>query len=638
MKILKARNGIALVAVLAIMLITSLFIPVMFNLSDASLYSAVRGTDRQRALYFSRTITEMSVASFTKIDNKNSREDAQLTQGETAFINAIRNLSDSESSSYNPYGKIETETIYMLSKTVDGEEDIKYASDVATKDALINDGYALRGEGSCTITFDGTVNYYEVYGDGTKVEFNKAADPNDPMNKTDLAKREKIYNNLIREVDETTGKPKLDEDGKVIDGEYTKAVKAGTAEYTLSKVVNKNLVFTSIATVNGIKAEKQCVVVMKATPSQDDWLTFGSPDLDNTGGNQVFVDPNRATTIVPISYQQTTELGIQSQPLLVYSCMGNMIIQPHNFLDCYPEDDKVVENDANGRVSHGVNGTEFVLGVQPGLNYGTNNVPGNVLDGVNYDTQQKDIQYNNFVAFAASNVIRCELPIDLLINPCRTRGLHLGDGDNKNASLYKIMIFQAPVVQFAKTTDMMVSFYDIDDARRMSSIILTAPENTPYTYYNEDRQKTVKAGMVYFEQDCYLWIIEYGDEGEMDGIEMQTIYRKSDDITKVKIAKAGDVYYFNSEVPSVNKATGKEEKVGLSLTSYYIETKYVDDNLTSDSGSLWKKMRNSLIASYLNQQDKMYVEDDLWYVGNVNEMASTIEVPPVDDYYVVWTK
>ena len=69
MKILKARNGIALVAVLAIMLISSMFIPVMFNLSDASVYSAVRGTDRQRASYLARTVTEMSVAAFKKFDS-----------------------------------------------------------------------------------------------------------------------------------------------------------------------------------------------------------------------------------------------------------------------------------------------------------------------------------------------------------------------------------------------------------------------------------------------------------------------------------------------------------------------------------------------------------------------------------------
>lgn len=641
MKILKARNGIALVAVLAIMLISSLFIPLMFNLSDSSLAIAVKGTDRQRAMYFARTITEMSVASFTKIDHKSSGDNPQLTQGETAFINAIRNLSDPESANYNPYGKIETETVYMLSKTVDDEEIIEYASDETARDNFINDGYMLRGEGSCTITFDGSVNYYKVYADGTKVEFNEPTDPNDPMNKEDLVKRERIYNNLIRVLDEN-GEPVI-ENKKTVDGEYTKAVKAGTADYTLSKIQNKNVVFTAIATVNGITEEKQCIVVMKTTPSQDDWLVFGSPDLGNTGGNQVFVDPNKASAIVPISYAKGGSPldDVQSQPLLVYSCMGNMVINPHNFLYNSPDGEGGVTPDANGRVSSGANGTNLVLGVMPGLNYGTNNDPtGNLLDGVNYDEQKDEVQYNNFVAFAASNVIRVEMPIDLLVNPCRVGGLtRPGDGSEPNASLYKIMIFQAPVIQFAGRTDMMVSFYERSDkARRMSSIILTAPENTPYTYYNDERGKTVKAGMVYFEQDCYLWIIDYGNEGIAHTVlDTQTVYRKDSDFRIVKIANAGDVYYFNAEVPSKDKDTGKEEKVGLSLASYYIETKYANQ-LTSESTNFWNEMRNELVASYLNQQEKMYVEDDFIKIGNVREMASVVEVPPVDDYYVVWTK
>jgi Tfp pilus assembly protein PilX len=49
MKILKMRNGIALMAVLVIMFLTSLFIPVMFNLSNTSVRIAVKGTDRQQA-------------------------------------------------------------------------------------------------------------------------------------------------------------------------------------------------------------------------------------------------------------------------------------------------------------------------------------------------------------------------------------------------------------------------------------------------------------------------------------------------------------------------------------------------------------------------------------------------------------
>jgi hypothetical protein len=76
---------------------------------------------------------------------------------------------------------------------------------------------------------------------------------------------------------------------------------------------------------------------MKSTPSQDDSLVFGTPDLENTGGNQVFVDPNKATAIVPIKYGPTFK-GIQNQPLLVYSCKGNMVIEAdYSFLNCTPK-------------------------------------------------------------------------------------------------------------------------------------------------------------------------------------------------------------------------------------------------------------------------------------------------------------
>ncbi len=655
MKILKARNGIALIAVITIMLLTSLFIPVMFGMSDSSLAIAVKGTDRQRANYLARTVTEMCVASFTKIDTKKNNHQ-ELASSEQSFINAIAALSDSKNANYNPYGEIKSTTIYMLTKTVDGEEDIVYESTESEKDARINAGYVLKGEASCTITFDGSVNYYKIYtADGRKEECFPVNNPNDPMNPDDLAIRELAYKNQIRVLD-TDGNPKVDSDDKVLDGDYTKAVKNGTADYSLTKIENKNLIFTSTATVNGITAKKQCVVVMKATPSQDDCLVFGTPDLDNTGGNQLFVDPNKATAVVPIKYNQNIGMGMQNQPLLVYSCVGNMVIQPHNFLVSFPkprvdgeegyDSDKEeyyqnlrnlianVDSDGDGRASAGNGGSTLKLGIQPGVNYGDNNVPSDEIDGVNYDYQQKEIQYNNFVAFAATNAIRVELPIDLMVNPCRTR-VRFGDGPEQNASLFKIMIFQAPVIQFAGTTEMMMSFYNIDNARRMSSIVLTAPESTPYTYYNEDRGKSVKAGMVYFEQDCYLWIIKYGEDGE--DWTSQTRYDKNSTIHPYKVANAGDVYYFNAEVPSINKDTGLEEKVGLSLTAYYIETKYATDP-ESTAGSFWKDTREDLFKAYLNQQDKMYKEDDLYYIGNLYEMGSVIEEPAVEDYYIVWTK
>ena len=657
MKILKARNGIALVAVLTIMLISSLFIPLMFNLSDTSLYVAVKNSERQRANYFARTITEMCVASFTKIDTKRTKdnpdEDEKLNNEEKAFVRTIINMSDPDSANYDPTGKIETQTIYMLSKMDNGEEVIEYASDETVKNELISSGFVVKGEGSCTITFDGTVNYYKVKNDGTKEEiFPATTKPGDEGYKAELSEREKNYMNMIRILDED-GNPKLN-GKKVIDGEYTKAVKNGTADYTLTKIQNKNLVFTATATVRGIKAEKQCVVVMKSTPSQEDSLVFGSPDIFNTGGNQIFVDPNKATAIMPISYGQTPELGgVQNQPLLIYSYMGNMVIQPHKFLDSYPADEKLdgAVRDENGRVTGGYNGTTLELGIAPGINYNDDNNPdSNIIAGVNYAEQKYDIQYNNFVAFAASNAIRVELPINLMVNPCRTGrpgdwkidvGAILGgniDLRPNNASLFKIMIFQSPIVQFAGKTTLMMSCYPMPEkAYRMSSIVLTAPENTPYSYYNEARGKTVKAGMVYFEQDCELWLIEYDNSG-VENSSLETIYRKNKDFKKTVIFKKGDVYYFNTEVPS-RGTSGKDEKVGVSLTGYWMETQYAEKLDEDGKGSgIWNETRHAVLKSYINQQDKMYVEDDMFYLGNIYEVGSGFDVPPIEDYYVVWTK
>ena len=78
------------------------------------------------------------------------------------------------------------------------------------------------------------------------------------------------------------------------------------------------------------------------------------------------------------------------------------------------------------------------------------------------------------------------------------------------------MVFQAPVIPFNGRLDMLMSFYQSNpsDARRMSSVVLAAPTSTPYSYENRDREnKVVKAGMVYFTEDCYLWIIPYGENG-----------------------------------------------------------------------------------------------------------------------------
>ena len=223
---------------------------------------------------------------------------------------------------------------------------------------------------------------------------------------------------------------------------------------------------------------------------------------------------------------------------------------------------------------------------------------------MNYDDTKEVAQMDNFVAFTSTNAIQVDMPVNLLVNPCRANRL----GDNisrKNGSLYKVMMFQAPTIQFNRRIDTMMSFYvptNNADARRMSSIVLMAPEDTPYSYWNEDRQKVVKAGMVYFQEDCYLWIIPYGEDGSAS-------------------SWAG----FLSE-----------------LTGYYLETEYIpnmEQIETGDWWQIWSNTKTAIFANYMNgafgERETTYVKDDFKYFGNMK--TDPIEVPEVDDYYTIWT-
>ena len=595
MKILKKRNGIALVAVLTIMLITSLFIPVMFNLTDTSLAVAITGTDRQRSSYLARTICEMSVAAFKKFDSEeytkidpNAIDEVsgkKLTELYTGLTAAEKAHYDKLIAEYNKLksgekDKILTDTVYMYSTTKTGTEYVKVITrngveienkiskksydelliayeDMTTKgedpgyelrtydnrtiEELVyatqgtdeyttysgNSAYTLVGSGYCEITYDDSVHYYKTINSTQKVE------------EVDEAEYERLLNQL-----ETNLKNNI------------------AVDYSVSKKENKNVNFTSTATVKNITIRRSCVLVLQTYPGEEDWLTLGIENIGGTGGNQVFVDPKKASARIPIEYDQAVDTSYVKQTLLVYSAVGNMLIQPAKLTDKNtPLKDGNGNNilDANGNIvydkaSTGVNNSEFVLGIQPGLNTTPNNDPSyEIIDGMNYESSKEVSQMNNFVAFTSTNAIQVDMPVNLLVNPCRANRL----GDNitkKNGSLYKVMLFQAPTIQFNRSIDTMMSFYvptNNSDARRMSSIVLMAPEDTPYNYYNEDRKKVVKAGMVYFQEDCYLWIIPYGEDGSASswaGFLSETVYERDSDFTKIKIANAGDVYQFNADV------------------------------------------------------------------------------------------
>ena len=677
MKILKARNGIALVAVLAIMLISSMFIPVMFNLSDTSLMIAVKGTDRQRASYLARTVTEMSVAAFKKFD---SIEDAQLTSDQRFVRNGIDELLN------GTRDKIEAEPIAMFSRKEEGtlyykvingirtpvsEADYQvllqartdildnggtptysleiepsrppenpekivyvekiYYSQVGSDDynnkKAENSGYTYLGEGQCVITYEGGTKYYKknlTTGETEEIS-------------------ESSYNEHVKSL--------------------TDAVINGTSDqldWEVSSVNNKNVYFTTTAKVNGATAKRSCVLILQTYPTEDNWFTF-KPE---SGGNQIFVDPDKATSRIPIEYDRGVAglSNYKGQSLLVYSSIGNMIIGSG-----------AIKDETGVAHPSGVNNSQFVLGVEPGLNTTPNNDPSfAIIDGVNYEASIDMAQMNNFVAFASTKAIRVDLPVNLLVNPCRAN--RIGDGFEENGSLFKIMLFQAPDIIFEGGLDMMMSFYvrGNEEARRMSSVVLNAPSNTPYHYEHEQYGRTVKAGRVFFAEDSYVWIIPYGDDGSSSswtGFLSQTVYERDSDFQKIKIANAGDVYYFNAEVTQTKdvvkgvdkngdgKITSDEyEKVdsdndgvtdtvtdfvGFSLTGYILETKYLptyQDENTKKWWNVWNNTQAAIFGAYMEGQlnDATYVEDDFHYIGNLNDGVSLIEYPEVDDYYVIW--
>lgn len=724
MKILKARNGIALTAVLAILLITSLFIPVMFSMGTTSLSIAVQGEDRQRVSYFARTVTEMSVASFKQFEsNEHVRckykvyqngvckscglkqydavdpfaKDAAVSDTMiAAYNNLIGQPIPSDSESVEPlklgdenYPKrvtsITTDTIVMATRIHPTEKQqlyyVRYLDDLGNPLGGWNEVSAFRYR-ELSIELQ---EFYDANENNNDAQppFELKPNPLDPKDEpdpTDVAEKEEIkyfsctkdasgnivfpnemtsggYEEVARGYCEITydnstvyyktGAKKGGENYKktitITAGDYATGIEnlknGDETTYSFSKKENRNVYFTSyVTTVDGNTASRTCVLVLPTYPSEEEWLEFGVVATDEngdpkneliaSGGNQIFVDPDQATSRVPISYTDPALGDYVEQNLLVYSGVGNMVIRPTSY-----------KNALDGStVLSGENNSKFVLGIQPGLNTTPNDDPTfETIDAVNYENSTV-AQRNNFVAFSATNAIQVDLPINLLVNPCRAN--RAGDnkifGTNVNGSLFKILMFQAPIIQFNDTVDMMVSFYvrqrnDEDGmARRMSSVVLMAPESTPYSYYHAgtNYQRIVKAGMVYFAEDCYLWIIEPGDDGSASsgwGFLAETVYKRDSDFYKMKIADAGDVYYFNAEVDN-----GDGEEVGFSLTAYMVETKY--KNQVAEASGIWNRIASVAMEDY----EDIYDANDWQFVGNTNDPDFAVEPPKVDGYYTYW--
>lgn len=655
MSILTKRNGVALVAVLAVLLILTLLIPAMFTMSETATRAAMRGLDEQRASYLARTMVEMSVAAFQ--DFYDVYDDAK-TQYKTEISNGIDNGYPTVCSNYDTFttrGTMSADTVYMFQKNgvddnipsgdssdigkpqdqwgkYDTLDDCKAAWDNYQQNAVIYkttnaavDGYTLVGHSDCTITYDEVCDYYKIENG----EFIALVDN-----------------------EETTGVNEAEQEYKTIKNNLEAAAEAGQNTATMTqchKEDRKEIRFYAVATI-GDKTYKnfarRCLVILPTKPADENWIVPASIE-----SNQIFVESSQATGILALEYNDYFNKGSKdtkatSQVVYSFSCTGNMVISGKGMK--VKDGETYVDYNDYVKTHPGVHNQleDFSLGVHPVTTTikPENDPTFSCIKTNNMSSWSGSAQKDNFVMFSATNGIQVDMPVNLLINPCRTG--RIGDGIHRNYPLYKIMAFQAPNIVFKGNVNNFVSLWKkstvmegiLDvfgegyDARRVSSIILSAPENTPYSYINRDRNNQIcKAGKVIFLEDAYVWLVPFSEDGS--NYKTQTVYYKGSDIKLYKMANKGDVYFFNSEVPT----KGGSETTGFSMTAYFMDVLYnkmVDD--TDYGWKLWSALKDNAFGfaqSALMPQD--YVADDFHKIGNIYDGTGG-RIPVIDDFYVVW--
>lgn len=656
MKILTKKNGIALVAVLTVLLVLTLLLPVMFTMADRATKSAGKGQNEQRASYLARTSVEMTVSAFQDFydayDEAKTQYKADVAAGKTVQYPDVCAKYDT----FTTNGTMNADIVYMYTKdgvSIPDEADYRNynewveAWDAYQSEAVIYKtskedivGYTLLGSAECDIKYSEISEYYRIDNGSLTLltdDYQKNADGTYALD----ANGDKIP------IAGQSAKDKYD----TIKTNLETAIKnqVDTTNYPqCHKVDRKEIRFDAVATI-GDKAYRDfsrgCLVILPTKPSDESWIVPASIE-----SNQIFVDSDQATGIMTLDYADIfmgTESDTQatSQVIYSFSCAGNMVITNKGMTikdgNTYVDYNTYIKNhpEYTNQLS------DFSLGVHPiTTTINPENDPNfSCLKTNNMKSWASGAQKDNFIMFSATNGIQVDMPVNLLINPCRT--MRIGDGIARNQSLYKVLAFQSPNIIFKGSVNNFVSlwkktsllegvldiFGDGYDARRVSSIILAAPENTPYSYVNGDRDEVVKAGKVFFGEDAYVWLIPFSENGS--GYKTQTVYYKNSDIKLYKMANKGDVYYFNSEVPT----EGGSGTTGFSMTGYFMDVLYNDMVDESDYGwRLWSKLKDNAFGfaqSTFMPQD--YVKDDFHYVGNIYEGTGG-RLPVIDDFYVVW--
>ncbi len=670
MHILSKRNGIALMGVLTVLLVLTLLLPVMFTMSTSAVKDAVKGQDGQRASYLARTMAEMAVSAFQEVydEAEQEKKNGNINGSSTTQLN--RFYEDTTMNAGTLYMFRRTSADYKWTEAPTDKDDYEewlekqyeacfystkapsatigeYQYDEVYTVAVANEedsgthnveGYFI-GQATCEITYDGEPEYYKVTN--TTVDGEVVYNEPEPCTKEE-------YTTFIQS---KTGE----------------GVTITATEVKYIKVENRQVEFVATGVVNGKSAQRRCIAVLPTKPAEQSWIVPAEIE-----SNQIFVDSTQASSVTVLSNVDTNESS-QNQPVYIFSCLGNMVLSTDELTFKITSAMKLDWNIVKGgdfattvgevgdyisykdyaeyyrlgyflTMDAPANISDYSLGVHPiTTTRNPENDPNfNCVKTNNMASWARSAQRDNFVAFTATNGIKVEMPINLLINPTRTG--RIGDGVSENKSLYKVMYFQSPTIVFKGEVNTFVSLYQNTtlglinpdyNGNRMSTIVLAAPENSPYSYYNEDRGTNVRAGRVYFMEDAYVWLVPFSENGS--DYNTQTVYYKGSDIILYKFANAGDVYLFNAEVS--NDGQDSSETQGFSITNYFMDVIYNHTETDNNNWwNIWNSMMQWIFDTYrdkVTSQTATYLPNDLYYEGNVNESPSF--APPANDgLYIVW--
>lgn len=674
MKILSRKNGVALIAVLTVLLVLTLLLPVMFKTSENATYSAATELNRQRASYLARTGVEMTVAAV-----KGTRDSEDLAYKK--LYEALKNKDESHSAIKIKSTKLdgvdvtlaytEIEPIWMF---LDSSGESKYVSGPEGSDKVLeymnSPAYSFVGKTETTVTYNGEPQYYKVNADNTRTQIDKrAAFEDNGEIKADCVA---IYNDSI-----------VVESKSLVNGQRAVRKAIIVRNYDTSNVDGEALV--AYTTRNSATAPDFLNVIEGKTRADEAEYGFGF--------NQAFANPFKANSKLKVNavkdfYVESGSNADTNKYIYVFSTIGNMII------------------DADREMAE--NGRDVVaLGTFPGVKYRATSAQADSDEGltaacdaelfssVNYISYADNVQRYNFMSFTATNVAQVRLPIDLRVTPARAGRagdakvelenlLPWMDGNvvtERNASLFKMINIQAKDIAFEQRIDLMMSLYEArgnidakqETAYRGGFLLLSAPATTPYSYHHAQLNEMVPAGMVYFTEPVYLWLIENGNKGSSslnaNGTNIpllsdwgETMYRFSQvgrttsftgplnrydnqDIKVYKLVNAGDVYYFNANKTAKDENDGnKEVPVGFNIVNWFIETKYLATNEYEGQGwwTHFKNLREVLYKDYMLEQVKgnseiSYYPDDFHYIGNMNEQHTLISPSVLDDDYVIWS-